>query len=306
MSILPLPLSHSRAGPGRPLALLLTILLAVLLMRPGDGVLPAQRVALFDRYQILMPRHRTSAPVIIISIDDASVRAFGQWPWPRTRMAELIDRTAAARPLAIGIDILMPEPDASSPEALAARLGPEQGALKAGLEALQPNDDVLAASMRGARVVLGVGGFDATVPGTTDGVRVWPLRGDTANALAHVRRFPQALASLPQLQAAAKGQALLTADLEKGIVRRVPLVGAVGESLLPGFSLELLRVATGQRAIEIHTDRHGVTGVSVGALRVPTLPNGSIWPHFARASHDHYISALDILSAESDRVALVK
>jgi len=296
----PLPLSHGRAGPGRPLALLLTVLLAVLLLRPGDGVLPAQRVALFDRYQILMPRHRTSAPVLIISIDDASIRAFGQWPWPRTRMAELIARVTQARPLAIGIDILLPEPDASSPEALAARLAPEQGALKAQLAALQPYDEVFAASMRRARVVLGVGGFDDTVPGATDGVRVWPLRGDTANALAHVRRYPQALASLPQLQAAAKGQALLTADLEKGIVRRVPMVGAVGESLLPGFALELLRVATGQRAIDIHTDARGVTGVSVGALRVPTLPNGTIWPHFARPSHDHYISALEILSGKED------
>lgn len=290
--------------PGRPFALLACALLSIMMLMPGDGPLPALRLSLFDAWQRLMPRHRASGPVHIVGIDEASIRTYGQWPWPRTRLAELIDRTAAARPLAIGLDIIMPEADMTSPEALVLRLGPGQAHLKQELAALAPHDDVLAASMRRARVVLGVVGFDAAVPGTTDGVRVWPMRGDTDSALGHVRRYPQALASLPQMQAAARGQALLSADLEKGIVRRVPLVGAVGESLLPGLSLELLRVATGARFIKVDSGPAGLSGVSLGALQVPVSPDGSVWPHFSTPAADRYISALDIMNGSADPAAL--
>lgn len=290
--------------PGRPFALLACALLSAMMLMPGDGPLPALRLSLFDAFQRAMPRHRASGPVHIIGIDEASIRAYGQWPWPRTRLAELIDRAAAAKPLAIGLDIIMPEADMTSPEALALRLGPAQARLKEELAALAPHDDVLAASMRRARVVLGVVGFDAAVPGTTDGVRVWPMRGDTDSALAHVRRYPQALASLPQMQAAARGQALLSADLEKGIVRRVPLVGAVGESLLPGLSLELLRVATGTRFVKVDSGPAGLSGVTLGALRVPVSPDGSVWPHFSAPAPERYLSALDVMKGSVDPAAL--
>jgi hypothetical protein len=74
---------------------------------------------------------------------------------------------------------------------------------------------------------------------------------------------------------------LLSANLEKGIVRRAPLVGAVGDTLVPSLSMELLRVATGTPAIEIEADADGVHSVSVGDLRVPTLPDGAVWVNFS-------------------------
>lgn len=289
---------------GRPFALLATAILSAMMLMPGDGPLPALRLALFDAFQRAMPRQRVSGPVHIVAIDEAAIRTYGQWPWPRTRLAELIDRTAAARPLAIGLDIIMPEADMSSPEAIAARLAPAQAHLKEELAALPPHDDVLAASMRRARVVLGVAGFDAAVPGATDGVRVWPMRGDTDSALGHVRRYPQALASLPQLQAAARGQALLSADLENGVVRRVPLVGAVGDSLLPGLSLELLRVATGARYVKVESGAGGMRAASLGALRVPVGADGTVWPHFSAPAHERYLSALDLMQGRLDPAAL--
>ncbi|MYM22081.1 SpoIIE family protein phosphatase [Duganella sp. FT135W] len=302
-----------RAGQGRPLALLVALVLAVLLARGGDGPLPALRLALFDTYQTYLPRERLSGPVHIINIDEAALSEYGQWPWPRTLFKELLEQIAAQRPLAIGLDILMPEPDNTSPEALAARM--PEGRLHDELTQLPSHDALLAEQMRRAPIVLGTAGFMHAEAGTSDALRVWPMhvRGADKDGsavgvpdAAHlpVMRFPQAMSSLPMLQAAARGQGLLSANLEKGVVRRAPLVGAVGDMLVPSLSMELLRVATGTPAIEIEADASGVHSVSVGDLRVPTLPDGAVWVNFSAPALDRYISALDVLRGRIDPAVL--
>ncbi|ELX08803.1 putative chase2 sensor protein [Janthinobacterium sp. HH01] len=296
-----------RAGQGRPLALVLAALLALALAIGGDGPLPSLRLALFNAYQLHLPRQRASGPVQIIAIDEASLKEFGQWPWPRTRLTELIEHINAQQPLAIGLDILMPEPDTTSPEALASRLPP--GPLRDSLAALPAYDDVLAAAMRRAPVVLGAAGFAHPEPGTSDALRVWPVHVKVPPSAAPasplpVMRFPQAMSSLPLLQAAARGQGLLSVNLEKGIVRRAPLLGAVGDTLVPALSMELLRVATGSSALEIEADADGVRSVSVGDLRVPTSPDGAVWVNFSAPAMDRYVSALDVMRGRLDASAL--
>ncbi|WP_332852389.1 CHASE2 domain-containing protein [Duganella sp. S19_KUP01_CR8] len=282
-----------RAGQGRPLALVLAALLAVALTVGGDGLLPQLRLALFNAYQVHFPRQRASGPVQIIAIDEASLKEFGQWPWPRTRLTELIEHINAQQPLAIGLDILMPEPDTTSPEALAARL--PAGPLRDSLAALPAYDDVLAAAMRRAPMVLGAAGFAHPEAGTSDALRLWPVHVKWPASSLPVMRFPQAMSSLPLLQAASKGQGLLSVNLEKGIVRRAPLVGAIGETLAPALSMELLRVATGSSALEIEADADGVHSVSVGDLHVPTAPDGTVWVNFSAPAMDRYVSALDVM-----------
>jgi serine phosphatase RsbU (regulator of sigma subunit) len=293
-----------RAGQGRPLALLVALVLALLLARGGDGPLPALRLALFDAYQTYLPRERLSGPVHIVNIDEAALSEYGQWPWPRTLFKELLAQIAAQRPLAIGLDILMPEPDNTSPEALAARL--PEGPLRDELTQLPSHDALLAEQMRRSPIVLGTAGFMHAEAGTSDALRVWPMRVQGAPDAAHlpVMRFPQAMSSLPMLQAAARGQGLLSANLEKGIVRRAPLVGAVGDMLVPSLSMELLRVATGTPAIEIEADSNGVRAVSVGDLHVPTLPDGAVWVNFSAPALDRYVSALDVMRGRLDPAAL--
>ncbi|RFP11054.1 CHASE2 domain-containing protein [Duganella sp. BJB488] len=287
-----------RAGQGRPLALVLAGLLAVALAAGGDGVLPQLRLALFNAYQVHLPRQRVSGPVQIIAIDEASLKEFGQWPWPRTRLTELIEHINAQQPLAIGLDILMPEPDTTSPEALAARL--PSGPLRDSLAALPAYDDVLAAAMRRAPIVLGAAGYAHPEAGTSDALRVWSVHVNRPASSLKVMRFPQAMSSLPLLQAASKGQGLLSVDLERGLVRRAPLVGAIGDTLVPAFSMELLRVATGSSALEIEAGDDGVHSVSVGDLRVPTTPDGAVWVNFSAPAMDRYASALDVMR---DRLA---
>ena len=74
------------------------------------------RYAFFDVAQRVLPTLQPSAPITLVEVDDASIRAFGQWPWPRDRVAEAMSMLARHKPAAIGLDIIFSEPDRLSPE----------------------------------------------------------------------------------------------------------------------------------------------------------------------------------------------
>jgi adenylate cyclase len=73
------------------------------------------RLRTFDFFQSLRPRETVSRPVVIVDIDEASLKEIGQWPWPRTILADLITRLAELGVVAIGFDIIFAEPDRMSP-----------------------------------------------------------------------------------------------------------------------------------------------------------------------------------------------
>lgn len=115
---------------------------------------------LFDRYQRESPREVSSQPVTIVAIDEKSLATLGQWPWPRHRLAALIDAIGQHGPAAIGLDIYMPEVDQTSPNEVARTLRDGHPELAAQLMALPGNDEVLARALRRTPSVLGAAGFD--------------------------------------------------------------------------------------------------------------------------------------------------
>lgn len=256
------------------------------------------RQLLFDSYQRVFPRQRQAQPVTVVEIDEQSLREVGQWPWPRNRLAALVDAIAARAPAAIGLDMYLPEPDQTSPDRVAANLPAGESALARRLAALPTHEQELARALRAAPTVLGAAGFDFAAYTTRAGLRVRPVEALGGDPLPHVRRFPQVLASLPELQAAAHGQALLSVSMDDAVVRRMPLMMAVGEQLVPALAPEMLRVATGEPALRLELDAAGIRRLRVADLTIPTQPGGDIWLHFARRAGAvaREVSAADVLA----------
>nr|WP_311529430.1 CHASE2 domain-containing protein [uncultured Ralstonia sp.] len=71
--------------------------------------------ALYDAV-VTLHGHAPRDDIVIVAIDDQSLEAVGRWPWPRSRLADLIARVGQARPRAMGVDILLIEPDLAHPE----------------------------------------------------------------------------------------------------------------------------------------------------------------------------------------------
>src|SRR5580658_4528651 len=141
------------------------LLLALVALRAVDPPpLQELRLRTFDLFQVLHPRVQQGYPVAIVDIDEPSLKAIGQWPWPRTVLADLVTRLKEQGALAIGFDIIFPEPDRMSPRVAAESFSGLDDDTRAKLDRLPSNDDVFAAAIGKARVVIGQVGSAAPQP----------------------------------------------------------------------------------------------------------------------------------------------
>lgn len=268
---------------------------AVLVLSTLD-VAQGLRVATFDLWQRVFPRERASAPAVIVAIDEASLAAHGQWPWPRTLMAALIEQVAAGRPAAIGVDVLFAEPDRLSPEQLAPMVAGGDAALARRLASLPSHDAQLARAIGAAPVVLAVAGMpDADATATAGRTTPVLVRGPDPSTVAD---HGASLRSMPAIDGAARGHGLISAEPSGRVVRRAPLIARVAGTLMPAFSIELLRVAAGLPAIGLETGNGGVKAVELGDLAIRTDRDAGVWIHFAPRSAQRYVSAGDVLAGK--------
>jgi len=195
------------------------VLVLLLLLAVEPPFVFGLRHALFDSYQKLHPRKRLSAPAVIVAIDEFALERHGQWPWPRTRIAQLVNAIAAAKPAAIGIDLLFPEPDRFSPTEVAQEVQDLSTDVARRLRSLPSNDRALAAAIRGQRVVLGIAGLEAPDARFARPPAAPSILIANAPDLA-LRSFAGHLQSLPAIDQAAAGRGLLSVDPESGVIRR--------------------------------------------------------------------------------------
>ena len=258
------------------------------------------RVRTFDTFQRIDHRVKTARPVTVIDIDEKSLAKFGQWPWPRTRIADMVATLTSLGAVAIGFDIMFAEPDRLNPDIAADTFRNLDEAIREKLRALPSNDQVLADAMRHSRVVLGETGLpdilselDKTLP-----VTGLAMLGEDPQRFMY--EFSGLLRNTPVLEAAASGRGLLTINPEHdGIVRRVPMIMRAQGVTMPSLSFEMLRVVTGTDTIFIKTEPAGIKSLGVKGFQIPTDLNGQLWVHFARHDLEIYVSAIDVLEGRA-------
>ncbi|HEV2604720.1 MAG TPA: adenylate/guanylate cyclase domain-containing protein, partial [Microvirga sp.] len=268
----------------------------------------ALRGLTFDFFQRLSPRPYADLPVRIVDIDDQSLAEHGQWPWPRTKVAVLVQRLNELGAAAVALDIILAEPDRTSPARIVDTLGigdaERRQQLNALLADLPDHDRVLADVIRGAPVVVGYA--------TTDQAnsRRPPAKGGFAHAGASLIMvlppFRGAITNLPVIDEAARGSGSLSMGDQgsSGIVRRIPLVLTDGTRAYFGLALEALRVAQGASTITVRGTgasgensggRSALVDLKVGDFRVPLTAQGELFLHYDQNRPERYVSARDIL-----------
>ena len=286
-------------GLGRVVCLFL--LVALVGLRVWDpGPLQSLRARTFDFYQELKPREAKLRPAVIVDIDEASLAAFGQWPWPRTLLADLVTKLTRLGSAAIAFDIIFAEPDRMSPAVAAQSFRNLDPQTREQLQKLPSNDDIFADAIRRSRVILGESGLHLASPQSGP----QPPGGGFAmigpDPSPYLMTFPGLIRNIPVLEKAAAGRGMLTIRAEPdGIVRRVPMVMKAHGTLIPALTLEMLRVVTHAGAIRIKSDAAGIRSVAVPGLDIPTDRNGQLYIHFAHYDPARYVSAKDVLE---DRV----
>ena len=276
---------------------------AFVLVRIWDPVpLEVLRLKTFDLYQQIKPREHTPLPVVIIDLDEESLAAYGQWPWPRTLVADLVSKLMAYQTAVVGFDIVFAEPDRTSPAIMADLYPSLDTEVRDRLKKLPSNDAVFASTLKRTRVVLGQSTSAREEPKGTlprksrkASVGIRGVKG--VDARRFVYTFAGLVRNLPELEEAAAGIGVFTIVPEiDGVVRRVPMIVRVGEEYYPSLTVEMLRVATGRPQIVVSMDQAGIKEVAITKdIKIPTDSNGQTWVHFSPHSRDRYISAKDVL-----------
>ena len=276
---------------------LLLIGLFVTLRLWDPGIVEEVRLKAFDIYQELHPRSHAELPIAIVDIDEASLAQYGQWPWPRTRLATMIDRLTEAGAVAIALDIVFPEPDRTSPDLLADSIQHIDEATRASLRALPSNDVTFADSIGRSRVVVGQSAYYAAIKTNGNEAPVQsPIALVGGDPVRFLIRFPGMIRNIAPVEKAAAGRGILTILPEfDGLVRRVPLVASADGKLVCALVVDLLRVATGGDAVIVRTSPGGVESLVVGGAQVPTDQYGQLWINFAPPRPERFISAADVL-----------
>src|SRR5258708_28731317 len=123
------------------------------------------RVRTFDSFQRIDPRVKTARPVTIVDIDEKSLAdpRRGQWPWPRTRIADIVTNLNRLGAVVIAFDAVFSEPDRLNPDIAADTFHNLDEETRARLKALPSNDQILADAIKRSRVVLGESGLPSVV-----------------------------------------------------------------------------------------------------------------------------------------------
>ena len=284
---------------------LLPVVLGLVLLVLDSSAQKALRNFQFDQFQRWHPRSYAEVPVRVVDIDEQSLARLGQWPWPRTRLAELLDKLGAAGAACVTFDMVFAEPDRTAPRA-AVDLWDLQGPGRDAVLALPDHDAVFARSLAQAHAVLGfavvrrdpadAAAASATLP--EQKARFVYAGEPQPNWLPH---FDSAVGSLPALEQAAKGNGAMTFVPDgDGVVRRIPLVFQIGEQPVATLVGEALRVAQGASNVVLKSAGHasGLAEVRIGALTLPTTAQGEMWVHYSQPTAGRHVPAWQVLAGQ--------
>ena len=253
------------------------------------------RNVVFDGYQMLFPLDRTTDPVAVVLIDEHALAAFGQWPWPRTRVADLIKRISDHQPASIGLDMVFAEPDRFSPGNIADEIAIIPSNLAQMLRSLLSNDQQLADTIRGRNVVLGIAAglpdprytaAPRAAPVVTKGQRNLQLDG-----------FAGHLGNVPVIDEAAAGRGLMNSGQHDQVVRVIPLISRVQEQLVPALSVESLRVAI-DAGIRIEDGDLGLLRLRMDEVSTSMHEDGTAYIRMGHFDPSRPISAYEVMSGK--------
>jgi len=272
------------------IAVVSTLLFALLQVRRPDVVQEHIESKTYDLRLLLRDRIRKPAVpdnIVIVAIDEKSIKDIGRWPWSREVMADLIERISVHRPKVIGVDIMFTEPE--SPE----------GDRRLGRAIREAGNVVLAAPFD---VPLGIR-KDKTVPEPPDYVSDHAfMEVRSQKGINWKKEAIEADGLTPPLEGLARGAVLghvySHADLD-GTTRLEILYLKYGDDCYPSLPLQIARLASG--IDQKDTAVYGGAGIKLGASFIPTDLHGRAMINYrGREQTFPYVSASDVIKGRVD------
>ncbi len=291
--------------------ILLVLLVACVVFSGSDSELRKRlQYVTFDTFNQLYPREK-SDQIVIIDIDEESLKKMGQFPWPRNVMAQMVDELAEMGASSIAFDVVFAEKDRTSPESVVHHFREVNNfeEIKNSLLALPAHDQLFAESIRDAGNV--VTGFTRAKPGETlrapyQNVKPTFLLKDKTPFEEYSFAAPGVATNLPEFSQAAAGNGsfMATPDID-GLIREVSLLvkfppentEEYNSTLYPMLGIEALRVHVDPKARFLVKQRKNKKIfdtdylISLSEYEIPVERNSKLWVYYRHISDDEYIPA---------------
>jgi adenylate cyclase len=238
--------------------------------------------------------------VFIVDIDEKSLQALGQWPWSRDKLAKILENLTNAGVGLMAFDVVFAEEDRTSPRKIF-----DQYHIK--MDHVPDYDEIFAKTVATTPTILGYQ-FELE----KDNEHVSKKAPSIPAIFVERNKNPEqnyliketgTILNIPMVQDNSYSSGFFNnIPDESGIIRSVPLIISYNDAIYPSLALEILRVITDTKRVDINYDEYGVKNVKLNDITIPTDRHGRILVNFrGKEKNFRYISALDIYNDKFDK-----
>jgi adenylate cyclase len=242
--------------------LVLSILSYVFYLNPP--FLESIKLRYFDT--LIVNQQPVENNIYTVNIDEPSLEAYGQWPWPRGDYGNLIEDLYARGAGLVVFNVLMSEEDRSGQDAVLAEIMQQYPVIVTMLGAAENKNEAINP---GATIV-------------------------NSDYIGTIPSVPGIIANVPDVEFSAVGNGITNSWPEvDGVTRRIPLVVESGGTLYPNVTMEVLRVIAGDPSFQIKLSPMGVDKLRIPQFGIiQTSPTGEVWIDWSQRSKS--VSAVDL------------
>ncbi|MCT7567644.1 CHASE2 domain-containing protein [Aliarcobacter butzleri] len=237
--------------------------------------------------------------VVIVDIDETSIKSLGQWPWSRDKLAKILENLTLANVGIVGLDIVFAEEDRTSPHKILQDLKIYKKDV--------PNYDLEFANIvENSPVILGYQ-FDLVkkdnVNAKVPQIPAIFIEKDKPQDKSYLIEAYNTILNIPQIQDKAYSSGFFNnIPDDTGIIRSVPLVISYDDTIYPSLALEVIRVINNTQKVVVQYDENGISNIVLDDISIPTDRYGRMLINFRGAERSFkYISAIDIYNNSFDK-----
>jgi adenylate cyclase len=267
---------------------LVTVLTLYFFFRPG--LLETANNRIYDILLRSIPHSTPSSLPVIVDIDDESLKQSGQWPWPRYRIARLLEKINALGPRSVALDMFFPEPDRTSLDHLQNQIERDFD-VRLNLtnvdENIRDNDAFFAQRLAAGPFVLGYKFVFDTNPSVSSDCLLSPapvfvLRSKgTTDDHSPLMTARGAVCNINELSQAVTHQGFTSATPDgDGVLRRVPLLITYKGKTYPSLALAAMLKAFGTGQVLLRMSAQGTESITIGNRIVPLDEKGNLLVRF--------------------------
>ena len=237
--------------------------------------------------------------VVIVDIDETSIKSLGQWPWSRDKLAKILENLTLANVGIVGLDIVFAEEDRTSPHKILQDLKIYKKDV--------PNYDLEFANVvENSPVILGYQ-FDLVKKDNTNAkvpqIPAIFIEKDKPQDKSYLIEAYNTILNIPQIQDKAYSSGFFNnIPDDTGIIRSVPLIISYDDTIYPSLALEVIRVINDTQKVVVQYDENGISNIVLDDISIPTDRYGRMLINFRGPERSFkYISAIDIYNNSFDK-----